>query len=162
MSWSYSEDPTSSDRDEVRFLVQDTDEAVPLLSDEEIDYLLGKYQPRFDSNTGVAAMAAASIARKFAGYASVSADGVEIDVSGLTDKYLAVAADLRQQYEDEGSTGVVDLTNLMLGQDPDPSIVPLSFSRGMHDNPEAGVQDFGGWSPLVWNLAWPLLPGFEG
>lgn len=161
MTWSYSDDPTSSDKDEVRFLVQDTDPTVPLLTDEEIIYLVGKYQPRFDSNTGVAAMAAAAIARKFTGYPSVSADGVEIDVSGLVDKYTAMASDLRLQYEDEGSTGMVDLTNLMMGQDPDPSIIPLSFARGMHDNPAAGIQDFGGWSPLVWQLSWPLLPGAE-
>ena len=33
MAWSYSGDPASSDKDAVRFWVQDTDSAVPLLSD---------------------------------------------------------------------------------------------------------------------------------
>lgn len=40
MTWTYSGDPKSTPRDEVRFRCGDTDEAIPLLSDEEIDFLL--------------------------------------------------------------------------------------------------------------------------
>ena len=163
MSWDYSGDPSTSDKDEVRFLTQDTDPDFPLLSDEEIGWLIGKWGQAYDSNIMVAAVAAALIARKFAGLVTVSADGVEVDVSGLHDRYVGIAQELRDEYarmQDVG--GAVDLTNLMIGVDIDPSIQPLSFARGMHDNPEAGRQDFGGWWPQVWQISWPLIPGSDG
>lgn len=40
MTWSYSGDPASSDMDLVRFLCGDTDSAIPLITDEEINYLI--------------------------------------------------------------------------------------------------------------------------
>lgn len=43
MTWTYSGNPGASDRDEVRFLIQDTDTNDQLLSNEEIDYLLTSY-----------------------------------------------------------------------------------------------------------------------
>ena len=58
MSWSYSGDPASTERDAVRFWVQDTDSAVPLLSDQEIDYLLGMWMPQYGSVIFTAATAA--------------------------------------------------------------------------------------------------------
>ena len=43
MTWTYSGDPGSSELDEVRFLIQDTDTDDQLLSDEELTYLLDSY-----------------------------------------------------------------------------------------------------------------------
>lgn len=43
MTWTYSGDPTTSDRDEVRFLIGDTDARHPLLSDAEIAYGIAAY-----------------------------------------------------------------------------------------------------------------------
>lgn len=40
MAWTYSGDPATSDKDLVRFLCGDTDSTMPLLTDEEIQYLL--------------------------------------------------------------------------------------------------------------------------
>ena len=40
MSWTYSGDPSSSELDECRFLISDTDEASPILQDEEIKYII--------------------------------------------------------------------------------------------------------------------------
>lgn len=56
MSWSYSGNPASSPLDEVRFLIQDTDTNEPLLSNEEIEYLLAAY----DEDAFNAAIAAVS------------------------------------------------------------------------------------------------------
>ena len=39
--WSYSGDPTNSTRDNIRFLVDDTNPADKLLTDAEVDYCLG-------------------------------------------------------------------------------------------------------------------------
>ena len=43
MTWTYSGNPGSSTRDEVRFLIQDTDTTDQLLSDEELNYLVTAY-----------------------------------------------------------------------------------------------------------------------
>lgn len=40
MTWTYSGDPSTSSRDELRFLIGDTDDSRHLLADEELDYLL--------------------------------------------------------------------------------------------------------------------------
>lgn len=43
MTFSYSGNPGNSTLDEVRFLIQDTDSSDPLLTNEEINYLIGVY-----------------------------------------------------------------------------------------------------------------------
>lgn len=53
MAWTYSGDPASSAKDLVRFLCGDTDSNMPLLTDEEIQYLLS-----VESNVRKAAQAA--------------------------------------------------------------------------------------------------------
>lgn len=59
-SFTYSGDPSSSDRDTVRFLIQDTDSTDPLVSDSEIAYLLNAaaanvYQAAHDACTTISA-----------------------------------------------------------------------------------------------------------
>jgi hypothetical protein len=147
-TWTYT-GPSASDKDEVRFLIQDTDPALPLLADDEITYLIDKWQQKFDSNIAVAAVAAGVISWKFA-VVPVSADGVTVNLADLSKKYADMAMQLRQEYMREQSTGLVDISNLMINATLDPEIAPLNFSIGMHDNPEAGEQAFGGVVPLTW------------
>lgn len=148
MTWSYSGDPSSSDKDAVRFLVQDTDNTLELLTDEEIEYLITQWAPAYGSNTYVAAVAAAVISRKFAGVVTISADGVSISGSDLSRKYTDMAVQLRAEYAEESAVGAtVDLSNIEIAIRFDPSIAPLNFSVGMHDNARAGQQAYGGWLP---------------
>ena len=42
MIWTYSGDPSSCPKDEVRYLIGDTKEDDPLLSDDEIEYTITK------------------------------------------------------------------------------------------------------------------------
>lgn len=42
MSWTYSGDPSKSQKDAARFAIGDTDSAKPLLQDEEITYLINE------------------------------------------------------------------------------------------------------------------------
>ena len=147
MSWNYSGDPSASDLDEVRFLVQDVDAGLPLLQDEEIQFLIDRWMPKYDSLTYVAAVVAATISRKFVGILNISADGVSVNAADLVDRYKALAQQLRAEYVASQVGGEVDLTNIMVGQSPDYSIKPLSFQIGLHDNAEAGMQDYGGWLP---------------
>jgi hypothetical protein len=144
MTWSYSEDPASSDRDQVRFYCGDTNEQLQLLTDEEIDFLLAQWESAFNSALYVAAVACEVLATKFATLVNVSADGVTVDFGSLSQKYNDLAASLRDQYKalygNEGPLVASDMANA--GPD-DPTIPPLIFGVGWTDNFLAGRQNYG-------------------
>lgn len=143
MSWSYSGDPTSSDADAVRFFVQDTNADDQLLTDEEIHFLITHWLA-YDSMIFVAAMAAETIASKFAREITVSADGVSVGTNDLQQKYLSLAKQLRAQYQLEQVTGAPNSFGNNFSQEFDASIEPLSFGIGLLDNSEVGTQNYGG------------------
>ena len=64
MTWTYTGDPSSSERDAVRFLVADTDSTDPLISDEEITYLLSLYTEPPHASVGAARAIAAKFSRE--------------------------------------------------------------------------------------------------
>ena len=43
MSWSYYGNPASSEMDELRFIIGDTNISEPIMQDEELEYLITKY-----------------------------------------------------------------------------------------------------------------------
>jgi hypothetical protein len=143
MSWNYSGDPSDSALDEVRFYVQDTDRDDPLISDEEIEFLIARWSPIYGSNIMVASMVAEAIAAKFAREISYSADGVSVGVNELQTKYDALAASLRDQYKmfDIGSDA--DYASIMYSDRRDYTIKPTIWAIGMNDNTLAGQQDYG-------------------
>jgi hypothetical protein len=49
MTWTYSGNPSASALDEIRFLIQDTNEDDQLLSDEELLYLLDSYEDPYSA-----------------------------------------------------------------------------------------------------------------
>ena len=61
MTWSYSGNPASSNKDAVRFLVGDTDTADQLVSDQEVNYAIAEQA----SNNLAAAMVLRALAAKF-------------------------------------------------------------------------------------------------
>lgn len=141
--WTYSGDPSVSHVDEVRFWLQDTDPRVRLMSDLELQFLIDLWMPKYDSLVMVAAVASDRVAAKFTGVVSVSADGVNADVSGLADRYAALGMRLRQLHKDATIGGEVDLSNLMWDAHPDWGIEPLQFGVGMHDSRDVGRQNYG-------------------
>lgn len=167
-SWSYggnimpyladgvTPDPAYSPLDEVRFLIKDTDTTVRLLGDNEILYTiqqwLGVYTAASNTWNGaydhplMAAHACAlRLSAAFAGVTSIAADGVTVDVGDLQERYLALATALQEEYEHLQETGGdVDYSNVIWNEQWDYTIQPTWAGIGMHDNPEAGQQDFGG------------------
>lgn len=146
MTWTYTGNPGSSERDELRFLIQDVFPERPLLTDEELDWLLLEWMPKYDSVSYVGAVACGVITRKFAGIVSVMVDGVSVQTGDLSNRYQQMQADLREEYRAAQGVGVeIDLSNIMVCSDADDEdILPLMFGLGMHDNLEAGQQDYGG------------------
>lgn len=140
--------PAASDKDAVRFWVQDTNPADELLTDSEITYLLDKFMPVHPSVIFVASMAAEVISAKFAREVSVSADGVSVGTSELASKYRDLAMKLRDQAKEDLSSGAFpDLGGIMWDQYKDQSIKPLVFGVGFMDNIEVGRADYGDYDP---------------
>ena len=78
--WSYSGNPNESAKDQIRFLVGDTDESDPLLLDGEINYLLSQYpQPQGVFNAAI--RACETIMAKFSRMVDESVGGVKISFS---------------------------------------------------------------------------------
>ena len=144
--WTYEPvgSTAASDVDTVRFYVQDTDPALRLLADTEIQHLIDVWRPKYDSLIYCAAKAAEIISIKFAGVVSVAADGVSVNVADLSERYAAASRLLYQMHKDHQVGGLVDISNLMWGSTLDHGIAPLTFGLRLHDNREAGRQEYGG------------------
>jgi hypothetical protein len=140
--------------DEIRFLIQDIRPSFEILQDEDLDYLISTWMPLYDSTYAVAALACEVIAARYAGQVTVTGDGVTVDTSALQDKYLKLAEQMRDMYKAarESSAPVLPPSPLMGTYDA--SIPPLVFGVGLHDNPEAGRQDYGG---DVTSRRWELI-----
>lgn len=100
MSWTYSGDPFSSELDSVRFLLGDTDTTDKLpISDEEVTWLLSENN---DNVYFAAAAAAEQVAGQFAREVPYAADGVSYGGDELQNKYMSLAAQLREEGKRRG------------------------------------------------------------
>lgn len=101
MSWSYSGDPEASPKDNVRFLIGDTDRDEPLLNDEEIQSFLNKY----NQGSLMAAMRCCeTIAAKFSRRVSEQVGQVKMEFQQAASGYRAMALDLRRRVAIEEAT----------------------------------------------------------
>lgn len=155
---TYSGDPASGQVDAIRAMLGDTggdDGQTWILSDAEITYFDSLAWPVFNSALMSAAVCAEIIAGRFAGEVAISADGVSVSGQQLQDKYTALAASLRQLYKTVSAAGGLPIVG---GIDrfhvPDPTVRPLNFGIGMHDNYRAGAQGNPN-SPDDWYYAMP-------
>lgn len=145
--WTYSGNPGSSTRDAVRFYLQDTVPSDPQISDYELDFIIDEWLDVTGSTILVAATAAEVLAARYAREVSVSADAVAVALEQLMDRYNSLAGRLRSMAASKDVAGP-DVGGVDLYEPWDPSVKPLTFAKGMHDNPWAGQQDYGGVSPL--------------
>lgn len=134
MTWTYSGNPSSTNRDAVRFLVGDTDNTDQLVTDEEIAYMLAE--------EGSASMAAArvcrSLASKFARYMDQSVGDLNVSYSQRYRQYTELA----NRLESDGSSrvgvpyagGISQANKDAITSDTDR--VQPAIKIGVHDNPE--------------------------
>jgi hypothetical protein len=157
-TFTYTANPANSQLDEVRFLLQDTDDTVPLMWDNELNYLIGRWYPLFNSLTMVASIAANVIARKFATVVDVQGDGASVATSSLVQRYTDMATELYNEYKQmSDATASDDNWSIdMLWQNRLDLGIPASqFRIRQDDNPWAGPQNAFGWM-------WPGYDGFGG
>lgn len=135
--------PAASDKDAVRFLLGDTNPTTALVQDEEIEWMLSKWKPIYNSVEYVASAVADAISGKFAREANYSADGVSIGLANLAQQFRDLAANLRSQHKSLLAGGAPDVGGIAPGEQTADDIAPFDFGTGMHDNGEAGRQQYG-------------------
>jgi len=110
MTWSYGGDPTNDKVDEVRFLVGDTDEDDPLISDEEIEYMLSLHSDAVLA----ASFVALTIAAKFSRLASKSLGKMSIQLNQKAQAYHQLSQELYKRYQQQltGSTTTVTMPSI--------------------------------------------------
>jgi hypothetical protein len=94
MTWAYSDDPSSSDKDAVRFMVGDTNQADQQVTDEEINFFLETK----GLSVGWAAVAIARhLAAKYARAVDKAVGTLRLSYSQRRNAYRALAADLANE-----------------------------------------------------------------
>lgn len=147
MTFTYDpEDPGATEVAEVRTLLQDTDPGNPHLTDEQIQWQIDQISDTYDDPRMWAAYCADMIAAQHGDDVSISADGVSISGNQLREQWVQLAEALRCEYKQIASTGIDSAFAQLAGGTGvvDRSLPPLTFGIGMHDNPAAGRQDYGG------------------
>jgi hypothetical protein len=142
--------PGATDKDTIRFLLQDTDPHGAgewLISNEEINWAYDTWYPVYNSYYYVAATLADTIAARYAREASYSADGVSVSLGPVGDQYRALAASLREQHKSSLVGGGPDVGGIAPDEQLEPGTKPFAFGKGLHDNLEAGPQEYGGVYP---------------
>lgn len=141
MTWTYSGDPSASDKDETRFLVGDTDSGSQLISDEEINYLLVKYP----SPLSAAAQGARAIAAKLSTFVDEKTGDISVSNSMLAKQFRDLADQLQGQLSEfdiavfAGGISVSDVDT----RNADTDRVDGEFEIGMQDNPNSFITDSG-------------------
>ena len=97
MAWTYTGDPSSSNRDSVRFLIGDTDTLDQVVTDEEIDWALevtdqAIYQAAHDICVALAAKFARLATSKSVGDLSLSYSDRSTAFYSLADRILDLAS----------------------------------------------------------------------
>lgn len=136
MTFTYAGDPSDNNRDEVRFLIQDTDTNDQLLSDEEIAYLLAEHTA---SNVLAAAKACEIIAIKYSRSASLVTIGdTTVDHRKRAQTYFMLSRTLMSQYKASVSTGAIYVGGVVESDvdaiDDNTALIQPKFKPGKLDN----------------------------
>jgi hypothetical protein len=88
--------PATSDRDKVRFLIQDTDSTAPHMTDEEINWLISEWADVYDAAANAADVLAGSYAHKADYSKSVGDLSLNESFSNQSVRFAALAETLRR------------------------------------------------------------------
>lgn len=138
MTWTYSGDPASSERDAVRFEIPDTDASVAWFTDEEIAYTLREES----GSRAAAARCCETLARRFTEQADIATGDTKLTYSKQAETLATRATELRLRAQGAHapfSGGVSAADKEARAEDEDRE--QGSFSRGQFDNPAAAIDD---------------------
>jgi len=133
MTWTYTGNPNDSDKDEVRFLIGDTEFSKQQMTDEEINWAIGE-----ESNTRTAAARLAqSLAMKFGRLVDKSVGDLKLSYSNLYKQYQDLSEMLAGEASSTGVTpycGGISVSDKNTVEE-NPDRVQPSIRKGMNDNP---------------------------
>ena len=133
MTWSYSMDPSASDKDAVRYLTGDTCFDSQQTTDEEIAWALTE-----EANVYLAAARVCrSIAAMYARRADRSVGDLRISYTSIRDQYDTLAKDLEARGATRGATiyvGGISESDKETVEENEDRVEP-AFERDMHDAP---------------------------
>jgi hypothetical protein len=147
VTFSYSGDPADSQLDAVRYLIGDTNANEPLVTDEEISFMIVQWYPLYGTLEWVSAEILDTLAARYAREANYSADGVSVSLAAVQQQLATQAASLRAQHDRLFVGAEVDVGGVDLYEHADAEslgIRPFCFGTGFMDNFYAGKQDYGG------------------
>jgi hypothetical protein len=136
MVWSYAA-PGISDKDTVRFFVQDTLEDEQLVQDEEIEWVL----TQFADVRQAAAQVAETIARLFARQANTKTPELSVDFAERAKQYRALAYQLRQESAALGAipyAGGISVSDKAIDDENTDRVTP-AFTTALHDLRHADI-----------------------
>ena len=127
MAWTYD---VTTNRGKVRFMVGDTDTTDQLLTDAEVDFLLGEE----GNNYLAAASAAKAIAAKYSRQADRTVGDLSINASQRAEAYLTLAIELEVKGRGFGVpfAGGVSIASKQ-GYEESTDLMPPRFYRGLHE-----------------------------
>ena len=138
MSFSYSGNPASSSKDQVRFLIQDTAATNQQATDEEIDWVIST-----EANIYMAAaLVMEMVARRSSGIVSKKVGDLSITYrspAAMLEEAKTLRARGRSAYQIPTAGGISVSEKLSHEQDTD--IPKPSFKRNRMDNPETTIED---------------------
>lgn len=135
MTWSYSGDPSTTDKDAVRFTIGDTDTNDQQIQDEEIDYLL----VTFLTVVSASIAAAEALCAKFSRLVDEVTGDLSRKCSKKAEAYKALAKQLKDRADDltfnnpiafAGGVSCADIEN----REQDTDRFPDIFQIGDFDN----------------------------
>jgi len=133
--WKYSGDPSANPKDAVRFIIGDTMESDPLLTDEEITYLLNIYN---GAPMNASIRGCEMIMAKFSRLADETAGQVKVSYSQKAKQYATMrdALTMRLAVEDmiPSAGGISVLGKIQNNANPD--LVKPDFKKHMMENKE--------------------------
>jgi len=140
MTWTYSGNPSSSDRDAVRALIGDTDTTDQLLSDEEIAFALTEAS---NAIYAAAALCIRMILPKFARLVDTSIESVSVRYGERVKSFTELLGQLESKADAMTTvTGAPILTGISVTEmdsvRQDSDRVPPNFDDGQFDNPPFG------------------------
>lgn len=136
MTFTYTGDPNGSNRDKVRFLLQDTTSTDAHLTDEEIAYLLSAWQSNvFDAAIAGAETIAASYAHRTNYSRSVGDLSISEQYGASAGEFRALAERLRKMKMDlNPPLAKIALQAITATEDKLVQTYKTDFKTGMMDN----------------------------
>ena len=143
MTFTYSNDPSTSTRNKVRFLINDVDSADPLFNDAELDYLIAEWTDVYETCRAACETLVARFSR-LADSTSKSVGDISVSESytAKSKQYQDLAHNfLQRRMRKTPPTMWANADSLLSTNDRMVDDYNTDFFAGIHDNPNSNYLD---------------------